>query len=484
MSRIDSTVQHIEGASESPGFRQDKSRRQDRDSSRSDSEESYQCRGSSKTDGEASDDHNTQLTAQTLNADGTPKRPMNAFMIFARRRRPQVSAANQTMRTGEISKILSKEWNAMDTSDKQFYLDQAKRLKETFNSKYPDYVYRRRPNNSRKKRRSDAPPNPLLDPSVSGDAGEDFPLPEFDYAASIDGEDPMVPSVREARGSTHHSGMPAAYDDGTTSLPSSQYSYSNTDSYPSSHAYASSSRPSQSHFSTRATGSDYTDVDHHTYPTHQNHSQPALYASETSASAMWHAPTGVMRSEHTRPAGTSPGWPLAPPLLAGQQRASSALLSKSEAFSPSPHRPWSNASSAAPSQTYPLQTLSSPFFPSQAQSHSPSAYQSSTSSSSTPSAASPETYFGQGTTSSSYGSRAPSYTEQPLYHSHSMSASPFPLGGNDDPPHHPRARLPSLHHAQMGLHDGVSSLSTPSSSGDSHSSSHLAFWERTKLEGP
>lgn len=38
---------------------------------------------------------------------------MNAFMIFARRRRPQVSAANQAMRTGEISKILSREWANM-----------------------------------------------------------------------------------------------------------------------------------------------------------------------------------------------------------------------------------------------------------------------------------------------------------------------------------------------------------------------------------
>ncbi|KAF9451455.1 HMG-box, partial [Macrolepiota fuliginosa MF-IS2] len=90
------------------------------------------------------------LTSQTLNADGTPKRPMNAFMIFARRRRPQVSAENQSMRTGEISKLLSKEWTTMQMSEKQFYLDQAKILKENFNSKYPDYVYRRRPNNTRK----------------------------------------------------------------------------------------------------------------------------------------------------------------------------------------------------------------------------------------------------------------------------------------------------------------------------------------------
>lgn len=56
---------------------------------------------------------NQSLTSQTLNADGTPKCPMNALMIFARCRRPQVSSENQSMRTGEISKILSKEWNSM-----------------------------------------------------------------------------------------------------------------------------------------------------------------------------------------------------------------------------------------------------------------------------------------------------------------------------------------------------------------------------------
>lgn len=60
------------------------------------------------------DDPYHALTSQTLNADGTPKRPMNAFMIFARKRRPQISAANQMMRTGDVSKILSKEWNSMD----------------------------------------------------------------------------------------------------------------------------------------------------------------------------------------------------------------------------------------------------------------------------------------------------------------------------------------------------------------------------------
>ncbi|EJD50089.1 hypothetical protein AURDEDRAFT_182555 [Auricularia subglabra TFB-10046 SS5] len=104
---------------------------------------------------DAEEQQNASLMAQTLNSDGTPKRPMNAFMIFARKRRPQVSAQNQLLRTGEISKILSREWNSMPIHDKQYYLDLAKRLKDNFNSKYPDYVYRRRPNNSRRRRRGE-----------------------------------------------------------------------------------------------------------------------------------------------------------------------------------------------------------------------------------------------------------------------------------------------------------------------------------------
>jgi hypothetical protein len=143
-----------------------------------------------RNDGDFDDDPDA-LTSQTLNADGTPKRPMNAFMIFARKRRPQVSAENQAMRTGEISKILSKEWAMMPPSEKQFYLDRAKQLKETFNNKYPDYVYRRRPNNSRKKskRRLDAGMGGAVDHRSTPEASEDFGNASCDYDSHREGED-------------------------------------------------------------------------------------------------------------------------------------------------------------------------------------------------------------------------------------------------------------------------------------------------------
>ncbi|KDN49661.1 hypothetical protein RSAG8_01726, partial [Rhizoctonia solani AG-8 WAC10335] len=105
---------------------------------------------------------NDALITQALNPDGTPRRPMNAFMIFARRRRPEITANNPPLRTGEISKVLSSEWAAMSSEGKQFYLDRARKLKDNFNARWPDYVYRRRPNNSRKRKRPDASVPPVV----------------------------------------------------------------------------------------------------------------------------------------------------------------------------------------------------------------------------------------------------------------------------------------------------------------------------------
>ncbi|TFY77290.1 hypothetical protein EWM64_g6720, partial [Hericium alpestre] len=216
MSRFDAaSAVHSQGSSEDAALNHppmlNERHTRERDSSPSSDESlSFAAYGqSSKTESDGPED--TQLTAQTLNTDGTPKRPMNAFMIFARARRPQVSAENQMMRTGEISKILSKEWNSMDMvvpraasptrrllttpppqSEKQFYLNQAKRLKENFNAKYPDYVYRRRPNNSRKKRRSDASLSTPLNPSPSADPVDDpaAGFQDFEYPTERDDSSP------------------------------------------------------------------------------------------------------------------------------------------------------------------------------------------------------------------------------------------------------------------------------------------------------
>ncbi|KZT42551.1 hypothetical protein SISSUDRAFT_1058628 [Sistotremastrum suecicum HHB10207 ss-3] len=122
------------------------------------------------------DDPYASLLEQALNVDGTPKRPMNAFMIFAKKRRSEISAANPLMRTGEVSKVLSHEWNSMPQDEKQFYTDQSKKLKDNFNSRFPNYVYRRRPNHSRRKRLGAASSVRGVESSAGSPQSPDQPL--------------------------------------------------------------------------------------------------------------------------------------------------------------------------------------------------------------------------------------------------------------------------------------------------------------------
>jgi HMG (high mobility group) box len=468
---------------------------------------------------------------------------MNAFMIFARRRRPQVSAANQTMRTGDISKILSKEWNSMDMvsyplsipvwrtspliyttkADKQFYLDQAKRLKETFNSKYPDYVYRRRPNNSRKKRRPDATANPLLDPSTAGDAGDDFPtVHDFDYQP-VDGHDP-VRDLASSRSSSH-SGVAPGYGENSTVPPPhhgvSPYGYSVND-YPPSHVPPSGTRlphlssihdhpPPEAPSMASLPSHHYGDTSMHSHAYPSQASQPPTAAQSSSAygpdhitgPSFWGSASGV-RGDHGRaiqPTWTSgPPPPVIPPLHVGEQLrerpTAAGPHTKSEVYSgPSPH-PWSiSTSQSSPaisiassrvssrsSNKYPLQTLSSPFFPA---SHSPGAYQSSTSSSSTPSG-SPENYYPSGSQlqGGSYGGRAGSgyeqstiYTSNPVLYSNALH---YTLGTHKISQLQSRSSRPSLQ--TLTIDSGMNPLSNSSSGTTTFPNSSMDHW-RTKIGG-
>ncbi|TFY62072.1 hypothetical protein EVG20_g6837, partial [Dentipellis fragilis] len=368
MSRFDMAVaQHGPDSPENAVFVPtvpDERHAHERDGSLSSSEDSLgypHYAQSSKTESDTAED--TQLTAQTLNNDGTPKRPMNAFMIFARRRRPQVSAENQMMRTGEISKILSKEWNSMDASDKQFYLNQAKRLKETFNTKYPDYVYRRRPNNSRRKRRSDATLNPPHNPSPSGDTGDDVSgFQDYEYPTAGNGDEAAYSSQREfaASRSGHHPG--ALGYDGSAGL---QHPHGTTASYsypiselPSNHF--SPSRVSQisplHHRSPSDVSSSLSSLTSHSHPygsrlsLPDNHLPPAsAYSSDSMGDyGFWNGAEGLGRGSRGRSSSSS-AWPLIPPLNAGgaRDRALGPGPSgmKHDMYSPPPHRPWSTATS-------------------------------------------------------------------------------------------------------------------------------------------
>jgi len=71
-------------------------------------------------------------------AEGRPKRPMNAFILFSNEKRAELADQNPHLSNAAVSVLLGQRWREMHSGEKSGYVSAAKRIKEDFHAQHPD----------------------------------------------------------------------------------------------------------------------------------------------------------------------------------------------------------------------------------------------------------------------------------------------------------------------------------------------------------
>ena len=69
------------------------------------------------------------------------KRPLNSFMLWAQKQRQRIAMNNPQMPNSEISKKLGAEWRNLSESDKDPFIEEAKKLKRQHEIDHPNYRF-------------------------------------------------------------------------------------------------------------------------------------------------------------------------------------------------------------------------------------------------------------------------------------------------------------------------------------------------------
>ena len=90
------------------------------------------------------DDVNINDDMRTSDKADKIKRPMNAFMLWSKLRRREISKNDPTIHNAQISKLLGEEWKVLPLEEKQPFLKESQKLMVKHKREHPNYRYKPR----------------------------------------------------------------------------------------------------------------------------------------------------------------------------------------------------------------------------------------------------------------------------------------------------------------------------------------------------